>query len=219
MNISICITAKNRTKLSHKGKILNLFTNSVESIIDSFKDTPHEFEIVIYDWSSTDTDYSWLPKESKVLVDERTDVFSRGYGLNKAAEESSYENLLFLDTDMLINKSFILNCVSILENNSVYFPICWSLIEKHANLSKESLGNDELYKDSTIYFHNRNSGWRRTGYGMSCMRKSVWEDVGKINVYWKWGNEDSDFHNSIQKKGYDIVRKNDCGLVHQWHPS
>ena len=219
MNISICITAKNRTNLSHKGKNLNLFTNCVESIINSFKDTKHQFEIVIYDWSSTDTDYSWLPKGSKVVVDTRNDVFSRGYGLNKAAEESSYENLLFLDTDMLLNESFVQNCVLILENNSVYFPVCWSLIEQDANSSSEILGNVDLYEDDGFYVENRNSGWRITGYGMSCMKKSVWEDAGKFNVYWQWGKEDSDFYDSIQRKGYHIVRKNDCGLVHQWHPS
>jgi hypothetical protein len=150
------------------------------------------------------------------LVDKRQDVVSRGYGLNRAAEESAYDNLLFLDTDMLISESFIGNCAFVLNNDFVYFPVCWSLSHQDADLSKEVLGKSDLYKDKSVY--GNKSGWRTTGYGMSCMQKRVWENAEKIPNYWEWGKEDSDFYKSIKSIGYGIIRQRDCGLVHQWHP-
>ena len=219
MNISLCVTSKNRTIFEYEDKNLNLFENNINSITKAFSNIGCAYEYVIYDWGSTDTDYKWLPDTCRLIVNTTdNDKFSRGYGLNRAAEEAKYDNILFLDTDMLITESFILNCFEALEHNMVYFPICWSVGKNERNQCMNMLGSEELLSSDSVHTNYDVGGWRPTGKGISCMKKQIWEDTGKIPEYWQWGSEDGDFYGKIQSKGYDIKRENDCGLVHQWHP-
>ena len=215
--ISVCYTIRNRTNLNTGKEIIPLFFNSVMSVVDAFNQNNIEHEIVISDWKSTDTDYKWLPKNNKfITIDPEIIQFSRGYGRNIAAENSSYDNILFLDTDVIINSFFIDRCIKYLNNNIVYYPIIWSVSESNKHKCYSYLGNDKL--ENTRY-NNRldKTGWRPTSTGMCCMKKIVWENSGKWPDYKKWGKEDSHFHDNINKK-YKIVRQRDNGVVHCWHP-
>jgi len=215
--ISVCYTVRNRTNLNTGKEILPLFFNSVMSVVDAFKQNNIEYEIVISDWKSTDTDYEWLPKNNKfITIDPEIIQFSRGYGRNIAAENSSYDNILFLDTDVIINSFFINRCNDYLNKNFTYFPICWSIAESDKDKCFLCLGNNKL--ENKKYSNKSNiSGWRSQGTGLCCVNKNIWKNCGKWPDYKKWGKEDTHFYNNIRKK-YKTIRQNDNGIVHCWHP-
>ena len=191
--ISVCCTVRNRTVVPSKYGNLHLFKDCVKSLESAFYLANIEWELVITDWKSTDTDYSWLPVNNKIVTIE-DEGFSRGYGLNVAAINASYDNLFFTDTDMLVTADFLKRCLGCCNKNQAALP--------------DKRWNGKI---------NR-SGWRTTGKGMCSMKKSLWTSSGKWPEYWKWGKEDGHFFRNISTKG-DIVRKNENGLVHCWHPT
>ena len=215
--ISVCCTVRNRTVVPSKYGNLHLFKDCVKSLESAFYLANIEWELVITDWKSTDTDYSWLPVNNKIVTIE-DEGFSRGYGLNVAAINASYDNLFFTDTDMLVTADFLKRCLGCCNKNQAYFPICWSVAEPDRNKSKEYLGSTALPDKRWNGKINR-SGWRTTGKGMCSMKKSLWTSSGKWPEYWKWGKEDGHFFRNISAKGHKVVRKNENGLVHCWHPT
>ena len=212
--ISICCTVRNRTIVHSQHGDLHLFRDCVESLKSACKDI--EWELVITDWKSTDTDYKWLPENHKLITIDK-DGFSRGYGLNLAAENASHNNLYFTDTDMLINSGFIQRCIDTCNRKQAYFPVCWSVAEKDRHRSQSYVGSGSLPNKR---WNGRvgATGWRTTGRGMCAMNKQIWEKAGKWPEYWKWGREDGDFCRNIMKH-YKVIRNNDNGLVHCWHPA
>ena len=129
MKYSFCYTIKDRTnyKIKHRDKqhVLNLLPNSINSIINSFEDKS-DFEIIISDFGSTDTDYKWLDDlgiNYKIVNVDHGGFFNRGMGLNKAFENSNNEYIFFIDADMLISDKLIEQTNKIFEKDSIFFPI------------------------------------------------------------------------------------------------
>tara|TARA_Y100000310_G_C20534982_1_gene740410 strand:+ start:314 stop:886 length:573 start_codon:yes stop_codon:yes gene_type:complete len=177
------------------------------------------FEIVISDWNSTDTDYHWIPKTAK-LIPIYKDKFSAGYGRNISAKNARYNNILFLDADMIIDSGFLKRCFEYLSVGKIYFPYPWCVSEKDKNKSKSFLSKRKPWNNdrtTNVYTDHYKSGWCM-GAGNCCMTKNQWNSVGQWPEYTSWGLEDTHFRRSLQKK-YKVVREKDDGLVHQWHPS
>lgn len=201
--ISVCYTVKNRSFVRHNKKTIPLFYNSIKSVVEAFLENPDiKYEIVISDWKSKDTDYKWLPScDIKLItIDPENNLFSRGHGRNVAAENAKYDNILFLDADMLIDKFFIKRCNHFLNKTPpiIYFPICCKL-----NRSG-----------------NKINVYAKSGFGNSCMPKKAWEMAGKFDNIHGWGKEDTWFFKKIEKNtGYRIIRQLTPHLSHQWHPS
>lgn len=214
--LSVCCTIRNRTKVDTKYGTLNLFSDCVASLKAACENALIEWELVLTDWKSTDTDYKWLPENHQLILINKKG-FSRGYGLNVAAENAKYSNLLFIDTDMLVTSSFIKRCLGHCQKKRAYFPICWSVAEPDRKKSKSFLGTTLPNKK----WNGRagRTGWRITGRGMCSMQKSIWNDVGKWPEYWKWGREDGDYCTKFRRKKIKVIRKNENGLVHCWHPT
>jgi len=215
--ISVCFTIKNRTNLDSPHGKLPLFLNCVESLVRAFQKNTCEWELSISDWCSTDTDYKWLPSNHKIIMlDPNIIPFSRGYGRNVSAENCSYENILFLDTDMIVSDKFIKRCLNFIKKEKVYFPICWSLNE--FDRSKEFIFLENIQSEEKTWNNKLNStGWRKNGTGNCLVTKTIWKSVGKWPEYTKWGREDSHFYDKIKHK-YSIEREKDPGLIHCWHP-
>ncbi len=197
MILSICITVKDRAKVKTKYGVLSLFQNCVKSISESVD--PKTTEVVIVDYMSTDYPLNeWVQNklgDIKCKIIKIDEKFSRGRGLNLAAENAVGENLFMLDADMLFSKNVIDTGLKHLNNNNAYFPICYS------------------YKDHT----HKTGWWRDTGWGMVMVKKVTWE-LCKIPEYYKWGTEDEHFRINIVKNKVNCIRERCEGLYHQWHP-
>ena len=187
---SICVTSKNRHAL---------FARCIAQIASCRLDG---CELVVADWGSTDcADARWL---SRALEHAKMDVtticlpgdvlFSRGVGLNRAANTAQHDDLFFIDTDMLIPQSVFDRAREVLRSGSAYFPICWS------------------YSDPG---HTKGR-WRVNGKGIAAVTRDVWRKAGGWPEFHQWGSEDRMFYDAVQKL-VPVVRENTKGLFHQWH--
>lgn len=203
--ISICISVKNRTKVITKDGIeLNLFKNSIDSIVIASKKVDFPIELVIVDYHSNDVVLEeWIYDaikytkiELNILKLPFDEDFSRGKSLNIAGQAAKYNYLFFCDTDMLLDDNVLCKGIYYLKQDKIYFPICSSF---------------------TDYTH-QNSWWRTAGWGMVFINKKIWLKY-KFPEYFEWGKEDLELKESLEKEySLNIIRERCIGLYHQWHP-
>jgi hypothetical protein len=200
--MSFCVTSKDR---------YSLFANCVDqlksSVDKAIKATPSNellkhIELVVADWYSKDVPVlRWLPAKlqdscitTHVVYIPRNEPFSRGRGLNIAAAQARFNTLFFIDTDMLIPHTVILNAAAAVHRGRAYFPICWS------------------YRDP----RHKNGRWRVNGKGVVAVGRRTYEAANKWDELTQWGTEDVRFY----ERTANLVRidRYQCpGLFHQWH--
>lgn len=210
--ISFCIACKNRSlqKVYWDGMFrneyfddipkgeytLHLLPNCLQTVHDSQIEGVN-FEVLISDFSSQDTKYEdWIDTTLKSIpykIIEMGGVFNKGKGLNSAANASTGDILFFLDTDMLISKKLIKQCLNILSKNKAFFPICKS------------------YKDP---YHN-NSWIRDSGYGNLIIWKDVFSSYGPWLEREVYGWEDDEMWYRLREIAHREIGKD---FYHQWHP-
>lgn len=199
--ISFCYPIKNRTLfVSNHNDNKVLTTPLIKSAISvaSCFDNNQDYEIVIADFMSTDTDYEWLKQmqiNHKIVKIDYGKYFNRGMGLNTAYEASSGERVFFIDADMLVNRQFLQRCNEVLDKPeyNLFFPVCWSYSNPE---------HSEGY-------------WRHTGYGNVIVNKEFWK---KNNMSWwerdSWGREDSELFGLHESHSF---REESPGFYHMWH--
>lgn len=203
--ISICVGIKNRTKvITKEGIQLNLFKNSIYSIVKASNNINFPIEIVIVDYNSNDVILEdWIYHAIKDTNIELTIIklpfdepFSRGKSLNIAGGAAKYEYLFFNDADMLLDETVLYNGINYLKQDKIYFPICLSFTD-----------------------HTHKYAWYRTaGWGMVFVKKSIWIKH-KYPEYFKWGKEDEVLRDSLLSEKLENIVRTPCkGLFHQWHP-
>lgn len=202
--ISICITCKNRSKLSYHNNVeVTPLPNLVDSLVEIFEGPfIEDTELVISDWMSTDWPLrEWLPPKldgviPHRIVDVKSKNFSRGKGRNIAFEFARGDKIFFLDTDMLVlSPRVIISGISAVTKGAVYFPICLS-----------------------YYDHQHLDGWwRTTGFGNMMATRKQLRKVGKWQDKKTWGGEDEQMFIKMARN-FPISRKKTPGLYHQWHP-
>jgi len=197
MKYSFCYTVKNRTSYTNifdnKTIQMNLFEKSINSIINSF-DNQDDFEIIITDFKSDDTDFNFIKNKIKnydiLTIDEP--YFNRGKGLNLSRTKTNGDYIFFIDVDMLISKELIKQTNIVLEKYDAFFPICYSYLNPN----------------------KKNGYWRTLGYGNCIIKKHIG------NVKWveneSWGKEDINYYSRLQKK-YNVYRENGNKFYHLWH--
>jgi len=181
-------------------KVLHLFPNFVKHLVEN---TVQDVELIITDWKSTDWKlYDWIPSIVRELPFKIIDIerggFSRGYGLNQAAEHASGDNLFFTDTDMLIGQETLRKASRLLSEGRIYSPV----IRSYNTLKQDK-------SDAT---------WRDAGYGNLFISREHFEQTKGWPEYWKWGGEDDHFI-KLLKSRYNVLRQRDQDLWHQWHPN
>tara|TARA_E500000331_G_C17202932_1_gene690044 strand:+ start:745 stop:1431 length:687 start_codon:yes stop_codon:yes gene_type:complete len=208
-NISWCITLKNRClpKWKHKttGEVieLRLLDNCLQSLAKQ-KTQDETWEICIADWGSDDVEcvkshisnlLSGTGISLSILDLGPEATFSRGKGLNEAFALSKYDNIFFLDADMLFTgRQVIDDTYQYVETGKVYFPICLS------------------YKDRD----HKHSWSRRTGKGNVGIGKQLFTTkIGGWQEKYKWGGEDENIYHYFKDKQ---IRKSPDTFFHQWHP-
>jgi glycosyltransferase involved in cell wall biosynthesis len=196
--LSICITVKNRSRVQAEGRELLLFPNCVRSIVESIH-LSHHAELVVSDWHSDDWPLSeWLEGAAQplpVTVVEIDGPFSRGRGLNIAAQAASGRALLFLDADMLLSPPVIERGLQCVHNRQAYCPIVFSYADPQHSEGR----------------------WRDAGYGNCMVSRAMYEASGGWPEYDSWGLEDTHFYEKLASTA-EVVREETAGIYHQWHP-
>lgn len=214
VNISWCFTNKNRCIARWKdlteNKIitLKLFDKCIESILKQQLPDEH-WQICVSDWMSTDVDVeqhlSKLIQINKlaqvdlsIKIINEPDKFSRGKGLNQAAELATMDLLFFIDTDMLLtNRNVLDDACEITSRGMAYFPKCCKYSDPgHTDCWKGPPYGAGMLVITTDLFHSKPGGWK---------------------TYYRWGDEDNEIYHHYRKLGL-MERSDPGGFFHQWHP-
>jgi len=194
--LSVCIAVKNRSRLVHNHRILDLFPRTVRSLSNVAEEIG-PIELVIADYGSTDWPLDkWLRSGGKLLV-KIVNVegdFSRGEGLNIAARHACSDRLFLTDADVVVHSSAIERGLNSLSQGITRFPIF-----KHTNQ------------------HGQEDRWEDFTKGLAFVMRDRLVECGGVPEFRSWGGEDDLFFESMKAK-YPVQRERDEGLIHQWHP-
>lgn len=206
--LSIVVIIKNRTafpvQIEGKEVILRLFEHNLDQLIALHQPDREEWQLVVCDFASTDVDmqtyltkkFQHTPSSFTFQLHTMTDKkFCKGKGLNAASKLAAYENIFFLDADMLITTRQIFDdAYRFIQDGKVYFPICMNYDNPQHSIAKP-----------------RPSGTGNVFISKKHLVMKPWPE------YQKWGNEDTHFHKFFQSKKL-AVRSNPQTFFHQWHP-
>lgn len=168
--------------------------------------TPHELE----DVTRTASAHQVLNEMRLIVITSRGDdhgSFSRAVAMREAARTVPNDDIIFFsDADLVIGGNFLQNCrFNVIKGSQVWFPVMFSLYPYGKSLSS----HDGI--------------WRRSSYGMACMYKHDFEEVGGFGgneerAFTGWGAEDVFLYNRFRDNDrYAVLRTLEPGLQHQWH--
>ena len=191
------MSIKNRSRLVVDGKSLELFPNCVRSLSEAARDFD-QVELIVADFHSDDWPLAeWLPSAAGnlehrlIAVDE---PFSKGKGLNVAADAARGQRILFLDADILVNRDILRRAIEVVDNQRVWLPI-------FRYLDREG----------------KPAGWEDFSLGNVAFDCRLWRVAQPVPEFQSWGGEDNIFADKLQEH-CPAVRERFEGLFHQWHP-
>jgi hypothetical protein len=198
VKLSICTTVKNRSWVELDRRVLKLFPNFVRSVVYATRDTD-AVELVVADWQSTDhllDEWLWSAARpiSVKVVDVAEEGFSRGRGLNLAADAATHDVLFFLDADMLVSRKLLTDACRHVRYGKLFFPICFYPLDPKGERGV----------------------WATEGYGNVAVSQDVFAQCRWPEAY-RWGGQDSDFFRRARELA-PVVRRRYGDFRHQWHP-
>jgi glycosyltransferase involved in cell wall biosynthesis len=188
--------------LKKPSELFQDFVKSILEVIQYSKLSKYDYELVVVDWCSTDVNI----KEYLETTLQNTTLqwklhshpeagFSRGKGLNLAANVATGDILFFIDTDMVFTGDQILvECIEAAKNDYLVWPVC--------------------YKASDFTRLHLTAEW--AGYGNCMMTKTNFKKYGPWEEIKRWGGEDTHFYQKVFKNA-KIHRKLFSSFIHQWH--
>jgi hypothetical protein len=200
IELSVCVSLKNRSRITHDNQILELFPKCVRSLVGAADQLGMKsgIELVIADYGSDDWPLvDWLDDATDGLPFRVVNVegdFSRGAGLNIAAHNGASGKLFLCDADMIVSHSLISRGLESLEQGRAYFPVALRL-------------------DAS----GKSAGWEHFGYGNVFVTRDAFTKAGGIPEFKSWGGEDDVFVGRL-RKFVEIDRETFDGFLHQWHP-
>ena len=190
--ISICITQYQRSFM------LPEFAKCTQRIKD--------VEVIVADWDDIAYPAGWevVPMAS---------AFSRGRGLNAAAEHASHEKLFFCDIDCLFRPQLFDEWDGV----NPYFPIMYSL-GAYETAERFWQCYDAGIEPHKSRFHgNTQGGWRPSSYGMVLTTKANHNKTGGWIEKESWGKEDEWYYEKCEDFNLNPYRYHSPNLVHRWH--
>lgn len=176
--LSVCIPLKNRAR-------------NVEKCIKALDKLIGVDEIVIGDFYSDDTDFSFLQDiKTPVNIVKIDGEFSVGKGKNVAAKNARGDILFFLDADLITPQHLIDKILKLVPQGLVYSPIMWL--------------------DSGDGIHGE---WAVASFGQVALKRELWESH-KWEEWSSYGGEDNLF---IEPYIYTCIRDTAMDFIHQHH--
>jgi len=198
--LSICVTIKNRSMVKTDRGVLPLFPDFISSLKTCLP-LKESVELIVTDWESDDYPLNgWLPNALEDcdidlhLITLKNGRFSRGKGLNIAAEHANGDILFFMDADLIVNRQVLHFALDMCKDKSAYYPIVKYQTD---------------FQSSNVMYH--------PGGGIVAMNKQVFLDVGMWPELYKHGFEDTLLHDKLDGK-FKIWVSPSIDIFHQWHP-
>ncbi|MCS7125627.1 MAG: glycosyltransferase [Aigarchaeota archaeon] len=169
-------------------------------------------EVIIVDGGSTDDtlkvveEYCRRGMNIKILYDHGRGL---GYARDIGWRASSGEYIIMLDSDVIVNKEFILEAIKVLENDEKLGAVSAKL--KPISLDRGWFGKFQE-KNLAIYLHHQDPPYpaRAIALHTACtiFKRKVLEMVGGFDEFFNIAKEDSDISYRIRKAGYNLAYLN-----------
>ena len=178
--------------------------------LENITRTDVNFCVHISDFGSTDVNIPHTLRD----FEERTGIstflyvsegqFSKTVALDRAIFADRIEDkdiILISDVDVAIPEDFLDRVRAEVQDNTAFMPHYW--IEE-LNSQKKYATDNQAYGVVAAYARLfREAG----GYNQGAFLNKT-----------TWGHEETHFRDILIKRGVDVIRVYDTGLVHRWHP-
>lgn len=196
MKLAFVILTKN------SGRTLEKCLGAIARLKDEF-----EPEVIVVDAGSTDNTLNIVEKyrrelNIKVLYDGGRGL---GYARDIGWRASSTDYIMMLDSDVIINRSFLKKAIELLQQDDRLGAIAAKL--KPISLDKGWLGRFQE-KNLAIHLHHLDPPYPAEAGALhtacTIFRRRVLEEIGGFDAYFDLAKEDSDVSYRIRKAGYKL---------------
>lgn len=160
-------------------------------------------------------DYSRKYPRANLAVIPMTGNFSRGLALELGSSQLHNDSLLFFcDVDLQFSPDALQRCRdNTVQGSQAYFPIVFSQYNPKIVYGEKPPTNNKFVLTKKSGF------WRDYGFGIACIFKSDLLRTGGFDTsILGWGLEDVDLFTKVINSGLKVVRSQEPGIVHVYHP-
>jgi GT2 family glycosyltransferase len=187
------------------------------------KHTHEEFELIVVDNGSKDSTIDYLKKQTDVISVFNDANYGFAKGCNIGVEQSTGENVLFLNNDTVVTENWLTTMLRVLYSNdnigmvgpvsnycsgSQQIPVAYHALHELDEFVKE---HSSKYKGQS-YSHPRLVGF------CLLVKKKLLDEIGVFDEQFGVGTyEDDDLCLRAIKKGYDLKIVLDSFVHHEGH--
>ncbi|CAF0958818.1 unnamed protein product [Brachionus calyciflorus] len=242
INIILTISSNEKNYQAFKFFMQSFYFNSIKrkenfentlTIVFGYESTDkvltQKFE-KIFDYFINDLNFDRL-KIVRIVNDKYSRAKFIDIGVNSCCPKE--KSLIFVtDIDVYFDFGFLNLCrLNAIEGKKVFYPILFSLYNPNVRNNNTVNIDDETFEIDLDKFNkkmlamnikisNSNGYWRESGYGMVCLYKKDYLNIGGFGKYKRvrgWGGEDVYLAERFYSKGYDLFRAITPGLYHLYH--
>ncbi|WP_269605300.1 glycosyltransferase family 2 protein [Prochlorococcus marinus] len=208
MLISVVIPTYNR--LSILRKCLYALENQILNV------EIHNFEIVLVDDGSTDGTVEWLRNNIETFPHLRLFEQSHGgpaLGRNLGVEKSEGELIVFIDSDLVVDRYFLMNHINTLFR-------AWEKLGNRKCFTYGSVINTSNFNNpNSEHFKLQDLSWAYFATGNVAIDKKVLEISGLFDTSFRlYGWEDLELGERLRNMGVKLIK---CpkAIGYHWHPA
>lgn len=160
-------------------------------------------------------EYNKKYPKADLSVIPMTGNFSRGFALELGSSQVDNDTLLFFcDVDLIFTGDALQRCRdNAVQGRQIYFPVVFS------EYNPKIVYADKAQRENKFVFTKKNGFWRDYGFGIACIFKSdLIKARGFDTSILGWGLEDVDLYTRVIKSGLKVLRSQEPGIVHIYHP-
>ncbi|XP_053195976.1 chondroitin sulfate synthase 3 [Scomber japonicus] len=158
--------------------------------------------------------YKKYPKADLSVI-PMTGNFSRGLALELGSSQLDNDTLLFFcDVDLIFSGDALQRCRdNTVQGHQVYFPIVFS------QYNPKIVYGEKGPRENKFVLTKKGGFWRDYGFGITCVFKSDLLKAGGFDTsILGWGLEDVDLFTKVINSGLKVLRSQEPGIVHIYHP-
>ncbi|XP_060917266.1 chondroitin sulfate synthase 3 [Labrus mixtus] len=160
-------------------------------------------------------DYHKKYPKADLSIIPMTGNFSRGLALELGSAQLDNNTLLFFcDVDLIFNGDALQRCRdNTVQGRQVYFPVVFS------QYNPKIVYPERTPRESKFVLTKKSGFWRDYGFGIACVFKSDLLKTGGFDTsILGWGLEDVDLFTKVINSGLKVLRSQEPGIVHVYHP-
>ncbi|XP_044029306.1 chondroitin sulfate synthase 3 isoform X2 [Siniperca chuatsi] len=158
--------------------------------------------------------YGRYPKADLSVI-PMTGNFSRGLALELGSSQLDNDTLLFFcDVDLIFSVDALQRCRdNTVQGIQVYFPVVFS------QYNPKIVYSEKAPRENKFVLTKKSGFWRDYGFGITCVFKSDLVKAGGFDTsILGWGLEDVDLFTKVINSGLKVLRSQEPGIVHIYHP-